>query len=350
MDPNTVPHWSLILKRHSGRISDKEAALLAEWLDADEANRNAFEECMRILDLSAGYGELPPSDTDRAWSQLAARIAESESRHMPAAPLRERHLFYRRLLRYAAILIIIPMAWYLVYQSRQYQVDLRSPASEMQVAQTGNAENNLILLSDGSQAWINQRSSLMYPAIFDKDNRTVYLSGEAFFEIRKDKSRPFIVLCGDTRTEVTGTSFHLRGYDDEGEVILNVTSGSVNFSLNNSPGVELKSLRASERGHYMRGEPNLMREISDDPNFLSWHTRTLQFDNQSLHRIMPRLSEYFHLTIEMESDRIGLCRFTGRFDQPTADEVLETIARTTGLQYRVSGDTLIWYGEGCTEP
>ena len=350
MDRNTAPYWNLIQKRHSGQINDKEAALLSEWLNADEANRNAFEEYMRILDLSADYGELPPSDTGQAWSELSARIAGSESRNMPAAPLRERQIFYRRLLRYAAILIMIPMAWYLVYQSRQHQVDSYSPASEMQVAQTGNAQNNLILLSDGSQAWINQRSRLMYPAVFDEDSRTVYLSGEAFFEIRKDSSRPFIVLCGDTRTEVTGTSFHLRGYDDEGEVILNVTSGSVNFSLNNVPGVELKSLRASERGHYMRGEPNLMRENSDDPNFLSWHTRTLQFDNHPLNSIIPRLSEYFHLTMEMENDRVGLCRFTGRFAQPTADEVLETIARTTGLQYRISGDTLIWYGEGCSEP
>lgn len=350
MDRNTAHYWNLIQKRHSGRISDKEAALLGEWLNADEANRNAFEECMRILDLSTGYGEMPTTDTDQAWSELSARMADSESRHLPAAPLRERHIFYRRLLRYAAILIMIPMAWYLVYRSRQQHGDSLSPASTMQVAQTGNAQNNLILLGDGSQVWINQRSSLMYPAVFDKDNRTVYLSGEAFFEIMKDKSRPFIVLCGDTRTEVTGTSFHLRGYDDEGEVILNVTSGSVNFALNNVADVELKNLRASERGHYMRGEPNLMRENSDDPNFLSWHTRTLQFDNQSLHRIIPRLGEYFHLTIEMENDRIGLCRFTGRFAQPTPDEVLETIARTTGLYYRISGDTLIWCGEGCSEP
>ena len=96
-----------------------------------------------------------------------------------------------------------------------------------------------ILLSDGTKVKLNSETSLRYPEYFSDSVRIVYLKGEAFFEVERDESKPFIVISKGIRTKVLGTSFDIRAYPDEVELSVGVVEGKVQVTGTDKSGVSL---------------------------------------------------------------------------------------------------------------
>lgn len=90
---------------------------------------------------------------------------------------------------------------------------------------TGQRVN--ITLSDGTNVWLNARTKIVYPAVFDKSVRQVAVDGEAYFDVAKDKKRPFIVETGKCNMEVLGTKFNVEGYSDKDDFEVTLMEGSV---------------------------------------------------------------------------------------------------------------------------
>lgn len=159
-----------------------------------------------------------------------------------------------------------------------------------------------VILPDGTKVWLNAASSLKYASVFTKAERRVVLQGEAYFEVAKDKLRPFKVETDKQTVEVLGTHFNISAYSDEDAVKTTLSEGSV--LLSNASG----SVRLSpgEQGQ-SRGKQSkiaVLKDIDVDKE-VAWKSDLFAFDNDDLKTIMRQLSRWYDLDIVYQGSAGG---------------------------------------------
>ncbi|KIA96949.1 hypothetical protein OC25_00650 [Pedobacter kyungheensis] len=151
-----------------------------------------------------------------------------------------------------------------------------------------------VTLPDGTKVWLNAASSLKYPSSFAKNERKVELQGEAYFEVAKDKNRPFRVATNQQTVEVLGTHFNINAYNDEAQVKTTLLEGAVNVSsgtnsLKLKPGQQALLNQADAK---LRLNPNV-----DVDKEMAWKNDLFAFDNDDLKTIMRQISRWYDLDV-----------------------------------------------------
>ena len=178
-----------------------------------------------------------------------------------------------------------------------------------------------LALSDGSLVYLNAETSVKYPVVFGGSERMVELDGEAYFEVAKDASRPFIVRMNGVDVKVTGTSFNARAYRNEGKVVTTLIEGRVE--------VNGKAIVPGEQARYEVGNGNLEVAKVDVEHFIAWKEGYFVFRNERLEDVMRTLARWYkveyHFMDEASKDvRIG-ARF-GRYNDMTP--IIEMLRET----------------------
>jgi ferric-dicitrate binding protein FerR (iron transport regulator) len=209
------------------------------------------------------------------------------------------------------------------------------------------SQNSIVMvaLPDGSEVWLNQHSRLTYQDDFNDKNRSVQLEGEAFFEVRKDTQRPFIIQTQQAKVQVLGTSFNVQAYEETNSTEVHVASGLVSISSieNKTGGIALKP---GETGRLTNGNIAVFRE-EEDFNALAWKEKRLIFKKTPLNTVFKNLEEYFKIRIAIKNATILQCRFTGSFNQPTLEEIIEALSVSLDLTIAKENDTYVIDGDGC---
>ena len=153
-----------------------------------------------------------------------------------------------------------------------------------------------IVLPDGSRVWLNAASSIRYPTMFTGTERKVELTGEAYFEVAKDRNRPFIVHTVTTETEVLGTSFNVSAYEEDGVVRTTLLDGSVRTG-----GQEGKVLLSpGEQAQLKVGEKLKVDHHANPDQVLAWKNGAFNFQNADLHEVMRQLARWYDLDVIYE--------------------------------------------------
>ena len=178
-----------------------------------------------------------------------------------------------------------------------------------------------LALSDGSLVYLNAETSVKYPVVFAENERMVELDGEAYFEVAKDASRPFIVRMNGVDVKVTGTSFNARAYRNEGKVVTTLIEGRVE--------VNGKAIVPGEQARYEVGNGDLEVAKVDVEHFIAWKEGYFVFRNERLEDVMRTLArwykvEYYFIDEASKDVRIG-ARF-GRYNDMTP--IIEMLRET----------------------
>jgi transmembrane sensor len=166
----------------------------------------------------------------------------------------------------------------------------------------------------------------------------VYLTGEAFFEITKDSSRPFIIHTGNVTTQVVGTSFNINTADNT--VIVSVATGSVMVS----DGSAKELLKPYEKVIYSR---NTFSKSSTDLSELTWTDRTLKFDDTPLEQVITKLEKHYEVKIMLSNEALKKCALTGKFTNEPLETVLQAMEYSLGVNVKHVKDTITLSGKGC---
>ncbi len=167
-----------------------------------------------------------------------------------------------------------------------------SVEEEMNKLITEKAHDYKLTLSDGSTITLNAESELIFPVVF-KNRREVFLKGQAFFEITKDESRPFIVNLDGAKIIVTGTSFCVTAYEDENKKIITLVEGAVNISTDKFS----YDLNPNQQAIIDNEINKLCIKDVDSKLFTSWKDGRIVFDNESLEEIMRYLKRIYPVEI-----------------------------------------------------
>lgn len=197
-----------------------------------------------------------------------------------------------------------------------------------------------LVLPDGSKVWLNAASSIKFPTRFEGKERTVFLHGEAYFEVAKNKQMPFYVkLDNDFAVEVTGTHFNIMGYNDESEIRTTLEEGSVKVTHKNNTVL----LSPSKQAIMKRANESLIVSDADVSQELAWKNGMIEFDGQSLPYILRQLSRWYDVNIEFANGiPKGTYKGAIRRQAPLTD-VLE-ILKLAGVKFKMEDKNLIVTG------
>lgn len=212
---------------------------------------------------------------------------------------------------------------------------------------TTEQETRQILLPDGSKVWLNRASSLRYGKQFKAASREVWLKGEAYFEVSHNPGKPFLIHTSGTTTQVLGTSFNIRSYQQESTVKVGVISGKVSFTAQDHENDKQLILQPGHGAVFNKAKKAIEKKEKMNPNLLAWKTHQLKFEDAPLQEVIAALEEYFYIHIKVENAGVLNCRFKGVFKEAKLGEILEVMQYSMNVSAVQQGDYYILSGNGC---
>lgn len=197
----------------------------------------------------------------------------------------------------------------------------------------------MIKFNDGSSAYLNSQTRLRYPVKFNDSIREVFLEGEAYFKVKSDKEKPFIVRTKNEKIRVLGTEFNVRSYNDEKTSRTTLVVGEVEVSTK----YDIKRLKPSEQAILNILTNRLEVKVVNPTYHISWIDNYFAFNNQRLETIMKELSRWYNFDVIYTDDKLKDIRFGGKINRTDSIEaILRIISATNKVKIKVVGTTIVF--------
>jgi ferric-dicitrate binding protein FerR (iron transport regulator) len=320
-----IPEHILLLieKQLKGNPDNAETATLLQWRNEREAHERIYRQLEKIWQETGTILQEPTYDGDKAWDKVDGRLAQGKSNNTVR--------MMTRLAMAASIAGILFFAGWMLLHKKEPTLQLAD----------ASAANKTLTLPDGSQVVLRKGATLSYPQTFSNREREVSLTGEAYFEVQHDAAHPFRIQTTRATLEVLGTSFNVSTTDQQDELI--VSTGKVLFT--NKAATGDKHIILPHQYSKLDAKGFDIKPL-DNPNFLSWKTGMLVFDNTPIDQVATTLSDHYKVFIKPDS---GLMKMpvvptiTAKFDQQPIDSVLEEIKLLVNISHRKQNDTIFLF-------
>lgn len=338
MEENRDNFWEKLAREVSGNATDTDKT----WLENQEQEaKTVADQAQKVWNSTAMPAGNYEPDVEKGWQRFRAKVQtriatqENPPAEITKTVVRKMNLSTVYGIAASIALFILVGIYFLTRSTNQNWIEVRTAAHETKT----------IRLADGSKVALNENSTFAYPENFQVENRTVKLTGEAFFEVAKAEGKRFTIFAQGTKTEVIGTSFNLRAYSKK-EVKVQVVTGKVAFAKTETDdAIFLTPGQEGVIGEKTVAKP--VKKVIEEPNFQAWKTKHLAFNNEQLAQLAKELESYFNIDIEIQNENLKNCRFTTSFEDPELQEVLEVLEVTGNLKIIKEGDRYLISGQGC---
>lgn len=310
---------SLIQAYSEGTISRDDILFLERWVQESEANQDYFFQYKNILDNSSPLN----INTGLALEKVLGRITAKKQK--PG--------LVQVLLKIAAILVI-PLLISTLFLWTSRTAEKRAEEKNMVTMHAAFGSVSSFILDDGSTVWLNSGSSLSFPEKFAGDDRVVYLTGEAYFEVRSNEQAPFIVQAGRFSVKATGTRFNVMSYPDQ-DPSVTLAEGIISLSISEK-GQPAKALtmRPSQHVTLEGANSEIYSEFGDTYKHYSWKDGKLIFRNDLMADVMQRISLQYNVDIEIADDILLQNRYRATFENESLTDVLDLLKLASPFKYR----------------
>lgn len=309
----------------NGRLTPSQEQELSDWIKADKKNRTVFETAKK---------NLVPGDIRHEL--LESSLVELKLKLGLKRQIKPVSNIFNKVARMAAVFALL-IGLSLLFSLIINHYNKAPQEITWFETKTKRGEKSKIHLPDGSQVWLNAETSIRYPSSFADGNRSIFLSGEAYFEVARDENNPFVINSGDITTTVLGTSFNFC--ESNGNVTVTVATGKVmvESKRNGQSEILLKNDQASFNS--ITGE--LLRAHTDAELFTDWSKGILHFHNISIDQALERIEKWYNVSINCDSEDILKRTISGRYQNKSLDYILEDMAFMLGIKYRFDNDSTI---------
>ncbi|WP_106831305.1 FecR family protein [Parabacteroides pacaensis] len=315
----------LIITYLTEEISTEEQASLLKWLEESDENKRYFRTLKDVYDLGHMDLDMQRSEVDVQWAKFLNKI-------FPYRMNNPEH-FRTLLMRYVAI-FLLGLVCMGIINRWQKKEELVQGITKIE---TGVGERSKIYMPDGSTVWVNACSSITYDHTFGIAERIVDMKGEAYFEVKKDKTRPFLVRTDKFTFRVTGTSFNVYSFEGEDEISIALIEGSV--IVEHAAGKEL--LKPGEMFIYNKCHETTERKKITPGSCISWRYGEMFFDEITFEDLAHRLERNFNVKFKFERSAIKEETLNGSFHKTESLEtVLKVIGTSIPIKYIIDKDTV----------
>ena len=318
----------IIERYHQGRCSLEEQRIVEQWLDAEEVEMSFPEN----VDINA-IG-------DRGWKRISSRY------HIHAQPdpvLVPKLNSYRMIWQIAACITLLLGGTTFYYLNTDLKNSQNNAAIAYREIKTLKGQKLSVTLPDGTIVWLNSESVLRFPENFKGHLRELKFSGEAYFSVAKDASKPFIISTEKTKVQVLGTKFNLRAMATETATTVVVEEGKIRFS--GAADQYQSILTANKRGVFeTKGTiPSMQTVEVYAPKYMAWKNGELLMDNLTIEEAAEMLERWYNVKIKINKPELSGERYTGSFKNASLQKVMESMSFAVKFSFRQNGQTFILY-------
>lgn len=325
----TMAHSKEILDKYlSQNVGRKTRGLFAEWISApvDEELKDQI-----LQDHWEREYYLSPEDIEKSYKAVQKRIGHSK-------PRKHKTLHW---VGAAAVMLVVLFLSVLgiasLFQTPSSDVD--EYYVEMTECYVGNGEKQLITLSDSTSVILNSGSLLIYPKEFVGNQREVYLTGEAIFDVSKDEEHSFIVKTPDFSVKVHGTLFNVSSYPDAECSFATLKEGSVSVIAN---GNKEYLLSPNHTLCYSKDSHKVTVVQSDVADIFSWKDGCLCFKSASIHSIIETIERYYGVRVYLTTGKYDSALVTAKFIHgESVEELFSALCLVIpGMKYKVENNSI----------
>ena len=375
----------LIIRSFQQELDENGKRDLVSWLNTDPRNQALYQD-LQQKDLAERKQQIKQLHPEKSWKQLERQIHFKRNNH------------YLTIFKYVAILLLI-LSTGLYYYSQRFTTDkpftptvtanipvpgstkailILESGEEIELTsgqnfclqqdtniQILNTDNILrinisdstsplkenystlsvpkggeyrIVLSDGSKVWLNSDSRLRFPSPFSGDKRTVFLEGEAYFEVASNPQKLFYVLAGETKVRVLGTAFNVLAYQDDLQTEVALLRGKVSFDVADKAYV----LTPGEIATLDRESGKTIIRKGDVAAIVDWKAGRFNFEDMPLEKLTVKLSRWHGVTFIFDDEEAKKLRFSGAVTKyRTLDYMLGMIEKTTDVSFELKEDKVV---------
>lgn len=300
----------LLLKYISGKATQQEKEEVATWIDADSANLKEF------MSLRKSYDAFIWQDTNR--------LNKKSEKVLTLHPVT------KNILRIAAMFVVTFGLSYMIIHAFQ-QEDI-----EMQTVYVPAGQRTFVTLADGTTVWVNGKSTLTFPNRFSSRTRKVELDGEAYFDVRKNPEKQFIVSTAhQSAIKVLGTKFNVKAYKEADEVTTTLVEGKVNFEFYNaSQYPQYISMASGQKLIYNSQNGRTELYTTSCEREVSWKDGKVIFRQTSLRDALDILADRYNAEFVVRENVPHDDLFSGTFTDRNLEQILNFIDVSSKVRWR----------------
>jgi transmembrane sensor len=309
-------------------IYDEDSVSQLSELNPEEVGFSSNEK-KQILEMAGKVDlcfEQKKYPAEKAWYKVQARIQRQSAPQIS----RVRKLILNPFFRIAAsvlfAVLLIVSVYEVYYNSSENKIMLEISASD-QILKS-------FTLPDGSVVSLNSDTKISYPKQFATNAREVSIEGEAFFQVKPDKARPFIIHAKNAQIKVLGTSFNVDAYPSEKKLEVIVETGRVQVLNKTAISKENSELilTPGEKGTLAYFGNSLIKSTNQNPNFLAWKTHNLVFKATLLSEVVENLEKVYKVNIRLADPKLNGLLLTAQFNDYPLDFILKVIETTFEIE------------------
>ena len=296
-----------------------------------------------------GQFDLPENKKFKLWDRLNKELKNSEEfeeKHQEYLNYKPKQRLWPGLFLKVAAAIAILVVFTLAYE--QIPEKEEKPAPEYIVKSTGPGEKLTVILPDRSKVKLNSGSKIVFPNYFANNVRELYMEGEAFFEVTKDKSRPFSIKSGKIRTTVLGTSFALKSIPEINIAQVAVLTGKISVQPireDNKYEGEATVVLPNEILRYDSNNGQMHKDTYDPLEIFAWKDGIIYFKNDNLDSIIGKLESWYGIKVVVINKEKIKVSYNGTFQNISLEKVLDGIKLSSNFDYKIDNDKVILTGK-----
>ncbi|MDO6430433.1 FecR domain-containing protein [Flavitalea sp. BT771] len=358
--------WQLLILKLSGEASGEELAELELLL---RQHPDLAQQAASVESIWKSKGAPAPADTDHLFNRHLQRLSDGTADNTPFQPIpdvRRRTSGTQRIFFIAASLAAAAVIAIVLFNALSVSGNLPNPATPAvsgNSVSTKNGSKSKLQLPDGTQVWLNSGSNISYENDFGSASRQVRLIGEAFFDVVKDPSRPFVIHTATIDIKVLGTAFNVRSYPEEKITETALIRGAVEITLKASTDKKIvlkpnEKLVVSNDSSWLSKDSAHAVNVPKKPAVMTltqvhhldkdsiatemlWTKNKLVFDGETLSEVALKLERWYGVKVIIIGDELKNIEYTGVFSDDNLTEVLYALQLSGNFKYVIRRNEVI---------
>src|ERR1035437_960706 len=323
-----VEYHNLIIKFFEGEISDSEMILLKSLLNRNPENRRIFNEENELWQEVSEQAKLKHYNTNTGWMNISSRLGLGKTNGRSITILSKNN--FRILIAAATIACLIAIG---ALGSRMAEkTTFQKTETASTTVTTNEGEKAHIFLADSTEITLNSGSTLQYNGQYNIKDRKVKFKGEAFFNVRTNHEKPFVVQLDQMRVSATGTRFNIFSFDKEDRVETTLEEGVITVSIQGSEPIKVKS--GQQVVYFVKSKNVLVRDVVTD-TYTSWKENKLRFNETPFEEVLRRIGRKYNVRFEISNRDLLDLKYTATFIDESIEDVMQMLKTVSPITYKI---------------